>query len=84
MQPPQAFGVAVRVVGLLGWLAAFFYAVSTFIAIVAPDYRAGIRPWWQYAFAAAVLFVVGWFLLRRADRLVAFAYRSSNFGASDS
>jgi hypothetical protein len=83
MKPPQAFGVAVRVVGLLGWLVAFFYLVSTLVVIVAPDYRAGVRPWWQYALAALIFFLLGWFLLRRADRVVAFAYRISNSDASD-
>jgi hypothetical protein len=83
MKPAQAFGVAVRIVGLLSWVAAFFYFLSAFIAWVAPDYRAGIRPWWQYAISAAILFLVGWFLLRRADRLVAFAYRISISDASD-
>jgi hypothetical protein len=82
MQPPQAFGVAVRVVGLLGWLVAFFYVVSMLLAILAPDY--GIRPWWRHALAAAVLFVVGWVLLRGADWLVAFAYRTGNADAADS
>jgi hypothetical protein len=83
MKPSQAFGVVVRILGLLGWVAAFFYLLSAFIAWVAPDYRAGIRPWWQYAVSAAILFLVGWFLLRRADRLVVFAYPISNSDASD-
>jgi len=41
MKPTQAFGVAVRILGLLSWVAAFFYFLSAFIAWVAPDYRAG-------------------------------------------
>lgn len=83
MKPSQAFGVAVWVVGLLGWLVTFFYVVSTLIAFVAPDYRAGIRPWWQYAVAAAVFFQIGWGLLRRADWVVAFAYRTTKADAPD-
>ena len=84
MKPSQAFGVAVRVFGLAGWVAAFFYFLSTVIVFIAPDYRAGVRPWWQYLVSAVVLFLVGWFLLRRADWIAAFAYRSSSSDASDS
>jgi len=81
MKPSQAFGVVVRVIGLLGLIAAFFYALSAIIAYVAPDYRSGMHPWWHYAVSALVCFLVGWYLLRGADRLVAFAYRT---GTSDS
>jgi hypothetical protein len=83
MKPSQAFGVVVRTFGLVGWIAAFFYAISAIVAFLAPDYRAGIRPWWQYVVSAVVLFLVGWVLLRRAERLVVFAYRTKNSDASD-
>jgi hypothetical protein len=84
MKPSQAFGVAVRVFGLVGWIAAFFYLLSAVIVLIAPNYRADLRPWWQYLVTAAVLFVLGWFLLRRANWLAGFAYRSSDSDASDS
>jgi membrane protein YdbS with pleckstrin-like domain len=84
MKPSQAFGVAVRIFGLMGWVAAFFYLLSAVVALIAPDYRAGIRPWWQYVVSAAVLVLVGWFLLRRAKWIADFAYRSSDSDASDS
>ena len=84
MKPSQAFGVAVRIFGLVGWVAAFFYFLSTVVVLIAPDYRAGVRPWWQYLVSAAVLFLVGWFLLRRADWIAGFAYRSSSSDAADS
>ena len=83
MKPSQAFGVVVRVAGLFGWLAAFFYLMSALIVIVAPEYRAGVRPWWHYALSAVVLFLVGWCLLRRADWFVAFAYRTRSSDAPD-
>jgi hypothetical protein len=79
----QAFGVVVRTFGLAGWVAAFFYIMSAIIAFLAPDYRSGIRPWWQYAVSAVILFLVGWFFLRGAERLVAFAYRIKESDASD-
>ena len=84
MKPSQAFGVAIRIFGLAGWVLAFFYLVSTVVVLIAPDYRAGLRPWWHYLLSAVVLFLVGWFLLRRADSIAAFAYRSGSSDASDS
>jgi len=83
MKPSQAFGVVVRVIGLLGWLGAFFYLLSAFVVLAAPNYRPGVRPWWQYLLSAVILFVVGWFLMRDAERVVAFAYRSSSSDAPD-
>jgi hypothetical protein len=83
MKPSQVFGLIVRVIGLLGWLAAFFYLLSAIISFVAPDYRSGIRPWWQYAVSAAICFLVGLCFLRGADRIVSFAYRSRNSDAPD-
>jgi drug/metabolite transporter (DMT)-like permease len=84
MKPSQAFGVAVRVFGLVGWIAAFFYFLSAVIVLIAPNYRPDIHPWWQYLVTAVVLFAIGWFLFRRANSIAAFAYRSSDSDASDS
>jgi hypothetical protein len=80
MKPSQAFGVVVRAIGLLGWVAAFFYLISALVVLFVPNYRPGTYPWWHYLLSSGVLFLVGWFLLRSAERLVAFAYRS---GRSD-
>ena len=49
MKPSQAFGVVVRVIGLLGWVAAFFYLVSAAAVFFAPNYRLNVYPWWQYS-----------------------------------
>ena len=83
MKPSQAFGVVVRVIGFLGWLGAFFYLLSAVVVLAAPSYRPGVRPWWQYLVSAAILFLLGWFLMRKADRVVAFAYRSSSSDVPD-
>ena len=72
MKPARAVGVLVKVMGLLGWLVGLFYLASTLIALLSPNHRAGIRPWWRYAVAAVFFFAVEWLLLRRADRVVAF------------
>ncbi len=83
MKPSQAFGVVVRVFGLLGWLSAFFYLLSAVVVLAAPNYRPGVRPWWHYLVSAAIPFLVGWFLMRRAERVVPFAYRTSSSDAPD-
>jgi hypothetical protein len=83
MKPSQAFGIVVRALGLLGWVGSFFYLVSTVVAFVSPNYRPGIYPWWHYFVSGAVLFSVGWVLLRGADRFVAFAYPSRGSDAPD-
>jgi hypothetical protein len=73
MKPSQPFRIAIRLIGLLGWLVGFFYLVSASIARLVPKFRAGMRPWWQYAVAALFFFLLEWLLLRRLDRVVAFA-----------
>jgi len=83
MKPSEAFRVAVRVIGLVGWLVSFFYLLSTIVVILASTWRPGLSPWWHYFTSAAICFAVGWFLLRSADRVVAFAYRQRNSDASD-
>jgi hypothetical protein len=83
MKPSQAFGVVVRVIGLFGWLGAFFYLLSTILVLAVPNLRPGVRPWWEYAVCAVILFLIGWFLLRRADQVVAFAYRTRSSDVPD-
>jgi len=83
MQPSQVFGVVVRFFGLLTWLASVAYVGSALTVILTPDYRPDARPWTHYLMAAVLWFVVGWFLLRRAERLVAFTYRAGSSNATD-
>jgi hypothetical protein len=83
MKPSQAFGVVVRVFGLLAWVASLVYVLSAVTVFVAPNYRSDAAPWAHYLFSAAIWFVIGWFLLRRAKRVVAFAYRLSASDATD-
>ena len=83
MKPSQAFGVVVRVIGLLGWVTSFFYLVSAVLALVSPNYRPGMFPWWHYLITAVIFFPLGWVLLRQAERFVAFAYRSRGSDAAD-
>jgi hypothetical protein len=83
MKPSQAFGVVVRFFGLLAWLASVAYVGSAFTVLITPSYRPDAAPWTHYLMAAVLWSLVGWFLLRRADRIVAFAYRLSNSDAAD-
>jgi hypothetical protein len=82
MRPSQVFGVVVRVLGLLAFLVSLFYAVSMVVVLVDPHYRPNLSPWWHYVIAGVTWLVVAWLLLRRADRVVAFAYRRSKSDAS--
>jgi len=83
MKPSQAFGVVVRFFGLLTWLASVAYLGSAFTVLIMPSYRPDAAAWTHYLMAAVIWFVVGWFLLRRADRIVAFAYRHGSSDATD-
>jgi len=83
MKPSQAFGVVVRVFGLLAWLASLAYVGSVFALLAAPSCSPSASPWSHYLIAAVLWFVVGWFLLRRAHRMVAFAYGPGSTDAPD-
>lgn len=83
MKPTQAFGVVVRVVGLLGWLASFFYLLSAAVVWASPHFRPDARPWWHYLISAGISFLVGWFFLRRAERVVTFAYGARSSEVAD-
>jgi len=74
MNPAQAFGVAVRVTGLIVCAASLLYFISAVIVVLDPTYRPNLSPPWHYVLSGAVSMAVGWFLLRRADSVVALAY----------
>ena len=83
MKPSQAFGVAVRVFGLLAWVASSFYFLSAVIVFLSPNFRAGAAPWWHYLISTSIYFVAGLLLLRKADAIVGFAYRRGDIDAPD-
>jgi len=74
MKAAQAFGVAVRIVGLLLCLAALFYIASGVLVWLLPNYRPNLSPPWHYLISGLFLLLVGWFFLRRADHIVSIAY----------
>lgn len=67
MTSKQAFGVAVRSIGVF-WMA---YGVTTFgfCFFATKDYSA-----LNYAFGASASFLVGMFLMLKADRVVKLCY----------
>jgi hypothetical protein len=82
MKPAQAFGVAVRVIGLLLLLISLLYIASGAFVWALPNYRPNLSSPWHYVMFGLFLLLVGLFFLRR-DRIVSFAYRNSVAEATD-
>jgi uncharacterized iron-regulated membrane protein len=76
MKAAQGFGVAVRIIGLLLCLAALLYIASGVLVWLISNYRPNLSPPWHYLISGSFLLLVGWFFLRRADRIVSIAYGS--------
>jgi hypothetical protein len=74
MKPKQAFGLAVRVIGLMVILVAVLYFVSAFVVLIDPTCRPNLSPSWQYFAAGVGNFLIGLYLLRGASHVVNFAY----------
>jgi hypothetical protein len=83
MRPSQVFGVVVRSFGLLSWVGSVAYIASALTVFLTPTYRPDALHWSHYLAAAVFWFLVGWLLLRKADRFVAFAYRLGSSDATD-
>jgi hypothetical protein len=78
MKPSQAFGVAVRIVGLLVIIMAVDNVISGLIVRNEPIMHQGASPDWEYFFEASVHFVIGLYLLRWAPGPVRYAYRNED------
>jgi len=77
MQPHQALGVAIRVIGLLTVVASLLWLLSAVIVLFMPNYRADVAPAWHYLLSGVIALVLGLYLLRGARHVVAFAYPGS-------
>jgi hypothetical protein len=75
MKPKEAFGVAVRIIGLLVTLASVAYLLSAIILAINPHYRPDAHPAIQYLISGLVLLICGLYLLSGASHIVRFAYR---------
>ena len=82
MTPKHAFGVAVRVVGLVVLLAAVLYFISGVILLISPKYRPDVSPAWHYFLSGVIELITGLYLLRGAPFLVRFAYPGENISTS--
>jgi len=74
MKPKHAFGVAVRVVGLIIILVSVLYFVSAIIVFIDPTYRPNLAPAWHYFVDAVVELLIGLYLLRGGAHIVRFAF----------
>jgi hypothetical protein len=74
VKPRQAFGVTVRIIGLIVVLVAILYFISGFILLVDPNFRPNVSPAWHYFVDGVVAIVIGLYLLRGAPHIVRFAY----------
>ena len=74
MRPREAFGVAVRVFGLLVSCAAVLYLLSAILLFFVPHYRPDVSPAWHYLLSGGIGLVFGLYLLRGAPHVVRFAY----------
>jgi hypothetical protein len=74
MKPRHAFGVAVRVVGLLVALFGAYFLVCSLVLIVDPSYSSKLAPAWHYLIFGVLYFLAGYVLIRSARRIVRIAY----------
>ncbi len=74
MKPQQAFGVAVRVIGLIVVLVSILYLVSALVVCIDPTFRPNLPPAWHYLLDGVVELLVGLYLLRGAALVIRFAF----------
>ena len=74
MKPRHAFGVAVRVVGLLTTLVGVYFLVCGLVILVDPNYSSKVSPAWHYVLFGVIDFAIGLFLIRGVRHIVRFAY----------
>jgi hypothetical protein len=75
MKPAQAFGVSVRIIGLLGCFAAILYLMSGVMLSFGPTCRVQSGyPAWQYFVVGTFVLVISIYFLRGARMIMRFAY----------
>jgi hypothetical protein len=83
MSPYQVFGVVVRALGLLACVSAVYFVFTALVLFADPDPRRTLPLTSHYVAFAILLSCMGWFLLRRAPLVVAYAYSLSKDIATD-
>jgi hypothetical protein len=74
MKPRQAFGVAVRVVGLIVALVGAYFLVCGLVLVVDPSYSSKLAPAWHYFVFGVLDFLAGYALIRGARQIVRVAF----------
>jgi uncharacterized membrane protein HdeD (DUF308 family) len=74
MKPKQAFGVGVRLVGLIVALVGIYFLVCGLVIFADPTYSTKVSPAWHYLLFGIVDLVIGLALIRGVQEVVRFAY----------
>jgi uncharacterized membrane protein HdeD (DUF308 family) len=74
MKPKQAFGVAVRVVGLIVALIGAYFLVCGVVLIIDPEYSVKLAPAWHFFVFGVIDLLAGYCLIRGVRHIVRFAY----------
>jgi len=77
MKPKHAFGVAVRIIGLITIMVGIYYLIDDCILALAVG-LGGSYMSWRFFVVAAVLILVGLYFLRGAPHIIRFAYRDDD------
>ena len=75
MNPKHAFGVGVRLVGLIVALVGIYFLVCGLVIFVDPNYSAKVAPASHYLLFGVVFLVMGLVLIRCVRAVIRFSYR---------
>jgi hypothetical protein len=84
MKPKQAFGVAVRVVGLIVTLVGAYFILCGSVLIIDPEYSAKLAPAWHYFQFGIADTAAGLLLIRGVRFIVRFAFPDKDSDTGDS
>lgn len=74
MNPKHAFGVGVRLVGLIVALVGIYFLVCGLVILVDPNYSPKVSPAWHYLLFGVVDLVIGLVLIRGVRGVIRFSY----------
>lgn len=74
MKPKDAFGVAVRVVGLSVGLVGVYFLTCALVIFVYPQYNPKVGPGWHFLLFGLIGLLGGLCLIRGVRYIVRFAY----------
>ena len=74
MKPKDAFGLAVRIIGLIVALIGVYFLTCGLVIVVAPQYNSKVAPPWHYLLFGGIDLFGGLCLIRGVRCIVRFAY----------